>query len=67
MDRGPGDLRPMDQAHGILSSKINLKINYLGKFAKRPLDFLEIMPRSIKFQEDPLIFKNNSRYSPSHF
>jgi hypothetical protein len=40
MDQGPGGARPVDQAHRILSSKINLKINYPRKFAKKPLDFL---------------------------
>jgi hypothetical protein len=42
----------VDQAHEILNSKINLKINYPGKFAKRPLDFFVIKPQSPNFQED---------------
>jgi hypothetical protein len=43
----------MDQAHRILSSKINPKFDYSGNFAKRPLGFYEIKPQSTKFQEDP--------------
>jgi hypothetical protein len=43
----------MDQAHRILSSKINPKFDYFGNFAKRPLGFYEIKPQSTKFQEDP--------------
>jgi hypothetical protein len=67
VDRDPGGPGPVDQAHEILSSKINPKINYPEKFAKRTLGFLVIKPQSTNFQEDPLIFKNNFRYSPSHF
>jgi hypothetical protein len=36
-------------------------------FAVSPLPFCEIKPRSMNFQEDPLIFENKSRYSPTHF
>jgi hypothetical protein len=43
----------VDQAHRILSSKINLKINYPEKFAKRHLGFLVIKPQSMNFKEDP--------------
>jgi hypothetical protein len=67
VDQTPGGPRPVDQAHKILHSKINPKINNPGKFGKRPLGFVVIKPQSMNCQEDPLIFKNNSRYSPSHF
>jgi hypothetical protein len=43
----------VDQAHKILSSKINPKINYSGKYAKRLLGFLVIKSPSTNFQEDP--------------
>jgi hypothetical protein len=36
-------------------------------FAKRPLFLSNINPRSTNFQEAPRIFKNNYKYSPSHF
>jgi hypothetical protein len=36
-------------------------------FTKKPLYLFDINPQSIDFQEAPRIFKNNSRYSPSHF
>jgi hypothetical protein len=42
----------MDEAHRILSSKINLKFDYFGNFAKRPLDFFEIKLQSTEFPED---------------
>jgi hypothetical protein len=32
-----------------------------------PLSFCEIKPWSMNFQEDPWIFENNFRYTPSHF
>jgi hypothetical protein len=48
-----------------LKNKSQPKIQ--SSFAKRPLSFFVIKPQSLNFQEDPLIFKNNSRYSPSHF
>jgi hypothetical protein len=54
---GPGGPCPVDQDHGILSSKINPKINYPGKFAKRPHGFLVIKPQSMNFQEDPPDFR----------
>jgi hypothetical protein len=47
-----------DPAHGFLSSKINLKINYLGNFAKGPLGFFVIKPQSPKISRRPLVFKN---------
>jgi hypothetical protein len=53
VDQSPSGPRPMDQAHRILSSKINPKFDYSGNFAKRPLGFYEIKPQSTKFQEDP--------------
>jgi hypothetical protein len=67
VDRSPGGPRPVDQAHGIFSSKINTKFDYSRNFATRPLGFFEIELQFTKFQEDLQIFKNNSRYSPSHF
>jgi hypothetical protein len=57
MDWGPGGPRPVDQAHEILSSKINPKINYPRKFAKRPLSFFVIKPQSPKLPRRPLVFK----------
>jgi hypothetical protein len=57
VDRGPGGPRPVDQAHGILSSKINLKIIYPRKFARRPLGFFVIKLQSPNFQEDPWFSK----------
>jgi hypothetical protein len=57
VDQGPGGPRPVDQAHGILSSKINPKINYSQKFVKWPLDFLVIKPQSTNFKEDPPDFQ----------
>jgi hypothetical protein len=57
----------VDKAHGILSSNINPKFDYSGNFVMRPLGFFEIKPQATKFQEDPQIFENNSRYSPSNF
>jgi hypothetical protein len=57
VDRGPGGPRPMDQAHGILSSKMNPEINYPRNFAKRPLDFMVIKSQSPNFQEDPWFSK----------
>jgi hypothetical protein len=36
-------------------------------FAKRPLFLWNINPQSINFHEDPQVFKNNSKYTPSHF
>jgi hypothetical protein len=47
-----------DPAHGFLSSKINLKINYPGNFAKGPLGFFVIKPQSPKISRRPLVFKN---------
>jgi hypothetical protein len=47
----------MDQAHEILSLKINPKFDYSGNFAKRPLGFFEIKPQSTKFQKDPWFSK----------
>jgi hypothetical protein len=47
----------MDQAHGIVSSKINPKFDYSRNFTKRPLDFFDIKPQSTKFQEDPWFLK----------
>jgi hypothetical protein len=41
VDWKPGGPRPMDQAHGILSSKINLKFNCSRNFATRPLGSLK--------------------------
>jgi hypothetical protein len=37
VDWCPGAPQPVDQAHGILSSKINPKLNYPRNAAKRPL------------------------------
>jgi hypothetical protein len=37
--------------------KINPKINYLEKFAKRPLSFFVIKPQSMKILRRPLLFK----------
>jgi hypothetical protein len=34
---------------------------------KSPLSLFVIKPQSLNFQKDPLIFKNNFRYIPSHF
>jgi hypothetical protein len=47
----------MDQAHRILSSKINLKFDYSGNFAKRSLGFFEIKPQSTKISRGPVISK----------
>jgi hypothetical protein len=57
VDQSPGGPRLVDQAHGILSPKINLKFDYSENFAKRPLRFFEIKPQSTKFQEDPWFLK----------
>jgi hypothetical protein len=46
-------IRPL----GILSSKINPKINYLENFAKRPLGFIVIRPQFPNSQEDPWFLK----------
>jgi hypothetical protein len=35
-------------------------------FADNPLPFFEIKPQSTKISRRPLVFKNNSRYSPSY-
>jgi hypothetical protein len=37
--------------------KIILKINYPGKFEKRPLGFFVIKPQSTKIPRRPLVFK----------
>jgi hypothetical protein len=50
--RSPSGPRLVDQAHEILSSKINLKFDYSRNFAKGPLGFFEIKPQSTKFQQD---------------
>jgi hypothetical protein len=47
----------VDQVHEIINSRLNLKIDYSGNSAKRPLGFFEIKPQSIKFQEDPWFSK----------
>jgi hypothetical protein len=57
VDQSPGGPRPVDQAHGIVSSKINPKFDYSRNFAKRPLGFFDIKLQSTKFQEDPWFSK----------
>jgi hypothetical protein len=58
-------------SHGLdacsfLLRKINLKPENPHHFAKRPLGFFVIKSQPMNFQEGPMIFKNNSKYSPSH-
>jgi hypothetical protein len=67
VDRGPGGPRPVDKAHRFLHSKINPKINYPGNFAKSLLGFFVIKPQSPKFPRRHMVFKNISKYTPSHF
>jgi hypothetical protein len=43
--------------------KINPHRKIPTNFVVSPLPFCEIKPRSTNFQEDPLIFESNSRYS----
>jgi hypothetical protein len=45
----------------------NSKFEYSSHFSFRPLPFSIINPWSTYLQEAPQIFKNNSRYTPSHF
>jgi hypothetical protein len=60
-------VRAMDQVHRIFPLKNKPQPKIQSSFAKIPLSFFVIKPQSTNFQEDPLIFKNNSRYSHSHF
>jgi hypothetical protein len=55
VDQSLGGPWPMDLAHGIISSKINLKFRYFRHFSFRPLDFLEINPQSMILQLGPEI------------
>jgi hypothetical protein len=48
---------PWTQSMRFFHSKINLKINYPGNFAKRPLGFFVIKPQSLKFPRRPLVFE----------
>jgi hypothetical protein len=55
VDRSPGGPRPVDLAHGVISSKINLKFRYFGHFALRPLGFSKINLQSMILQLGPRI------------
>jgi hypothetical protein len=57
----------MDQVHVIFGLKIHPQPENQGSFTNNPLPFFTINPQSTNFHEDPLIFKNISRYRPSHF
>jgi hypothetical protein len=52
VDRSPGGPRPVDLAHGIISSKINPKFRYFGHFSFRPLGFFKIKSQSMILQLD---------------
>jgi hypothetical protein len=67
VDRACAGPWTMDSVHAVSYWKINLKPENPHHFAERPLGFFVIKPQSMNFQEDLLIFKNNSKYSPSHF
>jgi hypothetical protein len=53
----PPGTRAVDPIHQIFYGKINLKINYREKFAKRPLGFFVIKQQSMKILRRPLVFK----------
>jgi hypothetical protein len=53
---GPGP-HVVDLVHRIFHCKINTKINYPRKFAKRPLGCFVIKPQSTKILRRPLVFK----------
>jgi hypothetical protein len=59
MDGGPGP------PYFLIEKKSHRKI--LTDFAVGPLPFSEIKPQSTKIPRRHLNFKNNSRYSPTHF
>jgi hypothetical protein len=65
VDQSPGGPWPVDLAHGIISSKINLKFRYFGHFSFRPLSFLKINPQSMIFAVRSGNLKNNSKKVPS--
>jgi hypothetical protein len=54
------------ESMAIFHWKINRKPEIPTNFAVSPQPLCEIKLRSINSQEDPLIFENNFRYSPSH-
>jgi hypothetical protein len=53
VDRSPGGPRPVDLAHGIISSKINPKFCYFRHFSFRPLGFFKIILQSMILQLGP--------------
>jgi hypothetical protein len=59
--------RAMDWVHDHFLSENNLKIQYSRYFSFRPLPFPIINPQSTQLHKAPWMFKNNYRYTPSHF
>jgi hypothetical protein len=59
--------RPVDRVHHLFPLENNSKTQKSLPLYKEALYLFDINPQSTYLQEAPRIFKNNSKYSPSHF